>query len=74
MRLTDLAAAVDAILGQAASGDDELAHAMEDRLLGALVAEYAPLDVTKEMVRLEDGDFGAWYEEWYVKCERGETP
>ena len=66
MLATELRAAVDAILTQTRTGDDNLAHAMEDRLLGVLISEYAPSVAVKEFTRLGDGDFGGWFEEWWT--------
>ena len=64
MQPTELRAAVDAILTQTRTGDDNLAHAMEDRLLGVLIVEYGPPVVVKEFGRF--GDLGGWFEAWYV--------
>lgn len=71
MLLTELVSRIDAILDQHTTGDDELAHAEEDRLLGELLYEYAPTNITNQFDRMHEADWGKWYEEWYVLRNRG---
>ena len=70
MLLTELQARIDAILTEARTGDDELAHAMEDRLLGELATGYAAAVVLAQIDRMFEGDWATWFVEWYVLRNR----
>lgn len=58
MTKAELKKRVDEIISEA--DDDEAAHSDEDSLYIELMAEYLPVDLLKEVVRLQQANFARW--------------